>query len=358
MVFYAATTNVPCLSARIIEARMLKKYRCLLYLAALVMLLSQLSPAQAANGGAKPQQDQPAVTSIGTEPQASHPAASSMSQFTAGEAPKLRLGPSDEIDISVFGTPELARHARVTPEGNIYFAPLGWVPVVGLTAEEAQARLESRLVEGGFLRHPQVSINVKEYTTQAVSVIGEVVKPGVYPVLGSHTLLDVLLMAGGLGQRAGNTVTITHRDDPSQPQTVKIGLDLQSLDKNTNTAEVLPGDVVSVSRAGIVYVVGEVNRPGGFVMENERMSMTQAIAMAAGPTHAAALNGAKMLRKTPSGLQELPVPLKKVLQAKSPDLELKPGDIIFIPVSLGKSIASHTAQTAVSLAASAAIYTF
>lgn len=337
---------------------MLKKNFCLLYLAALVILLAQLSPAQALSSGAQPRQDQPAVTSIGTEPQASHLAVTSTSQFTAGEAPKLRLGPSDEMDISVFGTPELARHARVTPEGNIYFAPLGWVPVVGLTAEEAQTRLESRLVEGGFLKHPQVTINVKEYTTQAVSVIGEVAKPGVYTVLGSHTLLDVLLMAGGLGQRAGNTVTITHRDHPSQPQTVKIGLDLQSLDKNTNTAEVLPGDVVSVSRAGIVYVVGEVNRPGGFVMENERMSMTQAIALAAGPTHAAALNGTKMLRKTPSGLQELPVPLKKVLQAKSPDLELKPGDIIFIPVSLGKSIASHTAQTALGLAAGAAIYTF
>jgi len=296
----------------------------------------------------------PAATRPTAALQTSSPESTATSQAIAGESPKLRLGPGDEMDLAVFGAPELAQHARVTTEGNIYFAPLGWVPVAGLTAEEAQARLQSRLIEGGFLKHPHVSINVKEYTTQEVAVIGEVAKPGVYPVLGTHTLLEVLLMAGGLALRAGNTVTITHRAHPESPQVVKIGLDLQSLDKNT--AQVLPGDVVSVSRAGIVYVIGEVNRPGGFVMENEMMSVSRAIALAAGPTPGAALNGAKMLRKTSSGLQELPVPLKKVLQAKTPDMELQPDDILFIPASLGKSVASHTAQGVFNVALSAAIY--
>jgi polysaccharide export outer membrane protein len=113
---------------------------------------------------------------------------------------------------------------------------------------------------------------------------------------------------------------------------------------------------VSVSRAGIVYIVGEVNRPGGFVMENEKMNLTEAIALAAGPTHAASLNGAKMLRKTSTGRKEIPVPLKKVLQAKGPDMDLQPDDIIFVPASLGKSIASHTSQAVLSMATSAAIY--
>jgi polysaccharide export outer membrane protein len=257
------------------------------------------------------------------------------------------------MDLSVFGVPEMNQQVRVSSEGNIYFPPLGWVPVSGLTAEEAQVRIQSRLVEGGFLKHPQVAMTVKEYTSQEVSVIGEVAKPGVYPVLGPHALLDMLLMAGGLGQRAGNTVTITHRDHPDDAVKVKIGSDLQPVGANVM---VLPGDVVSVSRAGIVYVVGEVNRPGGFVMESEKMKLADAIALAAGPTHAASLNGTKMLRKTPNGLEEIPIALKKVLQAKAPDMDLQANDIIFVPASLGKRIGSQVAQTALSMAGAAAIY--
>jgi polysaccharide export outer membrane protein len=270
------------------------------------------------------------------------------------EVTKLRLGPGDEMDIAVFGIPDLSRHVRVTTEGNIYLALLGWVPVSGLTVDEAQTRIETRLVDGGYVKDPQVLITVKEYTHQAVSVIGDVAKPGLYPVLGSHTLLDVLLMAGGLGQKAGNDVTITHRDDPDHPVVVKVGLDLQSLDNKT--AEVLPGDIVSVSRAGIVYVVGEVNRPGGFVMENNTMKMAEAMALAAGPTRAAALNGTTILRKTPAGLEQISVQVKKILQAKSPDQLLQPGDIVFVPTSVGKRVAAQSIQMALGTVSALAIY--
>lgn len=318
--------------------------------AALVLIfLSGFAFAQAAADHTQQGQE-----GIPTAMAPSNPDSAAAPSPVASEAPKLRLGPGDEMDIGVFGIPELSRHVRVTTDGNINMALLGWVPVSGLTVEEAQDRIESRLVDGGYVKHPQVLINIKEYTHQAISVIGDVAKPGLYPVLGALPLLDVLLMAGGLGQKAGNTVTITHRDDPDHPVVVKVGLDLQSLDNKT--AEVLPGDVVSVSRAGIVYVIGEVNRPGGFVMENETMKLAQAIALAAGPTHAAGLNGTKILRRTPAGLQEVSVPLKKILEAKSPDLQLQPADIVFVPASVGKRVAAVTAQTAVGIVSALAIY--
>ena len=285
---------------------------------------------------------------------ASNPDSADPTSRVPSEVPQLRLGPGDEMDIAVFGVPDLSRHVRVTTEGNIYLALLGWVPVSGLTVEEAQSRVESRLRDRGYVKDPQVLITVKEYTHQAVAVIGDVAKPGLYPVVESHTLLDVRLMAGGLVQKAGNTVTITHRDDPHNPVVVKVGLDLQSLDNKT--AEVLPGDTVSVSRAGIVYVIGEVNRPGGFVMENETMKMAQAMALAAGPTRGAALNGTTILRKTPSGLEQISVHVKKILEAKSPDLSLQPGDIVFVPASLSKRVAAQTTQTALGLVAGLAIY--
>ncbi len=325
--------------------------RCSRYLVSFVVILfSQVLLAQSPIAEGPP----PGRETAPSEDAARQAVATPKAQPPRSESPALRLGTGDEMDISVFGIPEMNQHARVSTEGNIYFAPLGWVPVSGLTVDEAQARLQSRLVEGGFLTHPHVVIAVKEYTSQEVSVIGEVAKPGVYPVLGPHTLLDMLLAAGGLGQKAGNTVTITHRDHADEPVKVKIGSDLQP--ENANVT-ILPGDVVSVSRAGIVYVVGEVNRPGGFVMENEKMKLAEAIALAAGPTRAASLKGAKMLRKSPNGgLEEISVPLKKVLQAKAPDVDLQPNDIIFVPASLSKSIGSHVGQQALAMAGMVAIY--
>jgi polysaccharide export outer membrane protein len=315
---------------------------------AILVLVSVLAFGQV---GAAQQSEGMEVQSPAAAPDAGSTAASTES---ASEAPKLRIGPGDELDIAVFGIPELSQHARVTTEGNIYMPLLGAVPVSGLTLDEAQSRIASRLEDGAYVKRPQVLISVKEYTHQSISVIGEVAKPGVYPVLGPHTLLEVLLMAGGLGQKAGNTVTITHRNDPNNPEVVEIGFDLQS--PHHETTEIIPGDIISVSRAGIVYVIGEVNRPGGFVMEKQTMALSDAIALAAGPTHGAAMNGTKILRRTPTGLREFGVPLKKILSAKKPDLQLKPEDIVFVPASFGKHAASIAAPIALGTAATFAIY--
>jgi len=248
----------------------------------------------------------------------------------AEEAPKLLIGPGDEMDITVYGVPDLSRHTRVTSDGKIDMPLLGYCPIAGMTVEDAQALLEKRLVEGNFLKNPHVTIEVKEFTNQAVSVIGAVSKPGLYPVHGSRTLLDVLLMAGGLDQKAGNTVTITHREHPQDPVTVKINSDLQPAE---GAVAVVPGDVVTVPKGHIVYMLGGVNQPGGYVILDQDTTLLGVFARAAGPARGASLNKTKLIRKSSGGMQEIHVPLVDIMRGKTADLTLQPEDIIYIPTS-------------------------
>jgi len=246
------------------------------------------------------------------------------------EAPKLLIGPGDEMDITVHGVPDLTRHTRVTSDGKIDMPLLGYVSVAGLSVEEAQALLEKRFVEGNFLKNPQVTIYVKEFTSQGVSVIGAVNKPGVYPVLGSRTLLDVLLMAGGLDPKAGNTVTITHREHPHDPITVKISSDLQP---EGGAVEVIPGDVVAVPKGQIVYMLGGVNQPGGYVILDKETKLLDVFARAAGPAHGASLNKTMLIRRSSGGMKEIPVPLKDIMKGKTADLNVEAEDIVYIPTN-------------------------
>jgi polysaccharide export outer membrane protein len=266
----------------------------------------------------------------------------------------VRIGPGDELDITVFGLPELSQHVRVGSSGDISLPLVGTLHFAGLTSEEAQTLLEKLLADGHFVNNPHVSVYVKEYTTEGISLIGEVSRPGVYPALGAHRLLDLIQSAGGLTEKAGRTVTVSHRDDPNNPVTLAFSDDVAKMSQNN--IELLPGDTVVISKAGIVYVVGEVNRPGGFVIEGNMIMASQALAMAAGPSHSASLNRARMIRRTPDGLKDIPLPLTKILQAKTPDVALEPNDIVFVPESRLKGVVG--ASNIVSLLASAAIYRF
>ena len=152
---------------------------------------------------------------------------------------------------------------------------------------------------------------------KGVTVLGEVKNPGVYPLLGAHGLLDLISAAGGVTSSAGKDVTVTHRDDPDHPAIVKIE------SKPGSTAafkvDVRPGDTIMVSHAGIVYVVGDVGKPGGFLIDNnDRLTVLQALALAQGTNRTASLNHAKLIRKTEAGREEVPVPLKKILASKAP----------------------------------------
>ena len=153
-----------------------------------------------------------------------------------------------------------------------------------------------------------------------------------------------------------NPVTITHRDDPKHPTPLTLSGD--PVKTAENNIELLPGDAIAVSKAGIIYVVGEVNRPGGFVMEENKITASQVLVMADGPTRTASLNGTKMIRHTPEGLKDIPLPLKKVLEGKIADIELQADDIIWVPGSKGKQLAGSTISSMISTGLSLAIYRF
>jgi polysaccharide export outer membrane protein len=312
---------------------------------------------------------QPASSNIDLQTRASVPASSpstgsSVSSSIADSQPRkgnpaklgptVRIGPGDDLDITVFGLPELSQHARVGNSGDVSLPLVGNLHLAGLSSDNAQMLIERRLTAGHFVNNPHVSVYVKEYTTEGISLMGEVSRPGVYSALGAQRLLDLIQTAGGLTSKAGRTVTVTHRDDPKHPTTLTLTDDPAKTAENN--IEILPGDAIAVSKAGIIYVVGEVNRPGGFVMEDNKITASQVLAMAAGPTHTAALNGTMMIRHTPEGLKDIPLPLKKVLQGKIADIELQPDDIIWVPSSKAKGIAGATASTILNSLLSLAIY--
>lgn len=267
----------------------------------------------------------------------------------------LLIGSGDLLKVSVLGVPESDQEVRVGEDGDISLNFVGSVHVAGLTTTAAQELIAKKLVAGGFFTQPQVSVFAKEYATQGVSVLGEVQKPGVYPLLGSRRLFDVLSLAGGTSQKAGKVVSITHRDHPESPLSVMLSNDANESAKNN--IEVFAGDTVLVSRAGVVYVVGDVHKPSGVMMDNgSDMTVLQAIAMAEGTNPTAALNKAKLIRRTPNGPQELPLALKDMLASKSPDVHLQSEDIIFVPNSAAKSATKRSLEAIIQTATGLAIY--
>jgi len=297
--------------------------------------LFQVSTAQnnAAPEDAQMQDTQREPSGIVAVPQ---DASSGQKNSQSRNSSALTLGPGDEVEIAVYGTPDLSGHTRVSSDGNISMPLVGNVHVAGLTSGEAEAAIEAQLRQNNILNDPQVSVFVKDYGSSGVSVVGEVVKPGSYSILGSHRLFDLLQAAGGLTEKAANRAVISHRGSEN-PISVELAKDPAKMAQSN--IEVQPGDTVVVPAAAIVYVLGEVSKPGGYVLgSGGGVTVLRVVAAAGGPTRNASLGGAKMLRRTPNGLQEVPVPLKKILNAKAPDVPLDPDDIIFVPNSKMKEI--------------------
>jgi len=258
----------------------------------------------------------------------------------------LKLGPGDLVEMNVYNVPELTTKTRISSNGDMYCPLIGYMHVGGMTAEEAQATIEQRL--GEFVKSPHVTLFVAEYASQGVSVLGEVARPGVYPVLGQQHLFDVLSAAGGLTEKAGRMLTVTHRGNPDQ--TVEIPLPRNLSDNSETNIAVFPGDTVIVHKADIVYVVGDVLRPAGVLMDAGGLTVLQALALAGGSGKTASLNGARLLRKGPTGMTETPLQLKKMLQAKAPDLPMQPNDILIVPSSAGKVLAGRSLEAAIQAA--------
>lgn len=193
-----------------------------------------------------------------------------------------------------------------------------------------------------------MNIFVDEYATQGVSLLGEVVKPGVYPVPGKEQLLDLISAAGGLTTSAGHVVTVTHRDQQDKPVTVQLSKNLG--DTPESNIDILAGDTVVVHKADIIYVVGDVTRPSGLLIDRGNITVLQAIALVGGTTPTSKASGARIIHKGPEGMTETPVPLKKILEAKVADMPMKPDDILFVPSSVLKTALRDNASIAVQAA--------
>jgi polysaccharide export outer membrane protein len=266
---------------------------------------------------------------------------------------RVLLGPGDLLEISIFDTPELTQRVRVDSEGKITLSLIGEITVRGMVPDKLAGIITRKLVDGKFMKDPQVSVFVMEYAGQMAYVTGEVAHPGAYALLRSHRLLDLISLAGGLSARAGNTVTIARTEGAAQP----IQVDLSDKDEKRSNPEILPGDSITVGQAGIVYVLGDVERPGGFVLDRRTtLSVVQAVALAEGAKPSATLSKTVLIRNLDGKRQEIPLNLKMILKSRSPDLLLAAGDIIYVPGSVIHGMGRTSLEVIESSAGLAAVY--
>lgn len=292
------------------------------------------------------------------------------------------ISPDDELEIYVLDVAELSRTYRVSPTGMIS-VPLLNKPITasGKTPTQLSQTVAEQLREAGMVSHPQVTIQVKQSRLHSVAIAGAVKKPQIYPILGKTTLLDALSQAEGLADDAGNTAIISRGEISSRrlgletsketdngnpllnPRTVMVDLKrlMEEGDSSLNY-DLYPGDRVTVQRAGIVYVVGAVNRAGGFVLKNDREQMTvlKALALAEFVKSTANTKKAVIIRrnpKTPGASQEIPIELNKMLNNPAKDRVLLANDILLIPDSASKK-ALHRAGEAAAQAAALVVYRY
>lgn len=277
-----------------------------------------------------------------------------LGQETGRIAHPLTISAGDLLDVALFDAPELSAKVRVNDRGEIMLPIGGVMQVQGLTSDAIAVAIEKRFREADILKDPHATVLVLEFATQGVTVAGEVKNPGIYPILGSRRLMDMIAAAGGVTANAGKAVTITHRSDAPHPEVVTVDSKPGS---TTANVDVLPGDTIVVSKGGIVYVVGDVTRAGGFLIENnDKLTVLQAIALAQGTTRTAALNSAKLIRKENGVRQEQELPLKRILANKAPDQALQDSDIIFVPSSGRKIWTYKGVDAAIQLATGVLIY--
>ncbi len=276
------------------------------------------------------------------------------SEQTAVAGRPLLLGAGDLLELRVFDTPELSGKFRVDNLGQIILPVGGTITVLGLTAEQVQVAIEDRFRQRDILHHPHVEVFVLEYATQGVTVMGEVKLPGVYPLLGKHTVLDFVSVAGGVTPSASKTAILTHQHSPGQMVSVNLSASVESLEQQD--FEVEPGDHIVVTRAGVVYVIGDVGRPGGYLIENkDTVTVLQALALAQGLNKTAKLD-ARLIRNSPGGRVETDLPLKKILANQATDPGLQDGDILFVPISGTKEWADKGVTSILQMAVGVVIY--
>ena len=243
----------------------------------------------------------------------------------AAGAAELLLGTGDVVKISVYNNPDLTTEARVSASGFITFPLVGQVAVAGLPTAAAEKKIAQSLVSGGFVKNPQVNMIVTVLQSQQVSVLGQVGRPGRYPLDGSRSVLDVLALAGGVSVDGGDTVTVLRTRNGT---TTKDVIDVAELVRTSNMKtdlELSGNDVVYVERAPRFYIYGEVQRPGMLRIERS-MTVLQALAAGGGLTPRGTERGLRIKRRDAEGKLQ-------ILEAKYDDL-VQNDDVLYVRESL------------------------
>jgi polysaccharide export outer membrane protein len=249
----------------------------------------------------------------------------------------LKLAPGFLLSMEVYDTPEYSIELRVDSAGDVTLPMIPKVHIANLTLVEAADKIASSLRDGKILNNPSVNLNIEEYAGREVTVLGEVRTPGRVEMLAPRHLDDVLAMAGGETEFAGKTIEIRH-ETGAEPRSEVIHYS-RNLDNHilSDTA-VRPGDTVTVKRAGIVYVLGGVTRPGGYLMQEDgELNVTQALALAYGTTMPAAVGSMRLIRKKDDGMvEEMPIPYRDIVKGKVAPMHLQAEDVIYVPISKTK----------------------
>jgi polysaccharide export outer membrane protein len=295
-----------------------------------------------------------ATTNRGRSNSASTTRSSGLAEVPADFA-QLKLAPGFLLSLNVLDDPDFAGTFRIDEQGDIALPILGTLHLAGKTVSEARVQIRGELLKNKILNDPQLNLSIIEYSAPEVTITGEVASPGKYPLLVPRKLVDVLALAGGTTALAGNEVQIDRGSSESAPLLVHYSRATDP--KAVEDAIVHPGDIVQVKRAGIVYVLGAVTRPGGFVMlEDGSLSVLQAISLANGTSQAARTGTIYILRRNDDGTQaHIALPYKKITKGKSSDVQLHATDVLYVPTSAIKAALIDT-QGILASAASASIY--
>jgi len=249
------------------------------------------------------------------------------------------VGPRDLLEIKVFELPELNQTVRVSEDDSITLPLLGRVIVGGLTKDSVEKKLAG-LLEEKYVKNAQVSVFIKEYQSRRVAVIGAVEKPGMYELIGRQTLLQMVSQAGGFKDNASSQLYVLR--ESKSGITANIEIDLEDLLSNGNSKLNIPlqaNDVINIPIEKIfnVFVFGEVKNPGALqVKSSKKITLLQAIAQAGGTTEGASKSGITIKRKDKkTGTEKkIKVNLNNIIKGKTPDLELKEGDVVYVPESI------------------------
>lgn len=283
------------------------------------------------------------------------------------------LGAGDQISLHVVDLDDIPSQAvRIDPNGFIDLPLVGRVEAGGLTIEQLRDQLRTKLSK--YISSPQISINLVDNQSRSVSVIGSVNAPGIHPLQGPRRLIEAISLAGGVRPDAGSRIVLTRQARWGELPLSQAKMDvsgtystatvsLEGLLAATSPADNIlidPGDVISIPKAEIVYVIGTVRKPGGFPLSTkDSMSLVQTLSLAEGLDHDAAGGKARILRPPPGGegkVKEIPVDIKRILDGKDPDVPLFANDVLYVPNSVAGPAARRTAEAVLSIATGVLIY--